>query len=111
VYLSLDGFDAEYVVCYLDFSSALTSGQDSAALLGVLEASMNASFGGTETSSSATTVGTHPARDVTMTMTSPANILSYRMWFVSSRFYMMFTLSSPGQAVYPQHFFNSFVFA
>ncbi len=107
VYMSLDGF-AEYVVCYMDFSTDLGGGLDQAAVLRIMETSMNASFDGTETSSTASSVGTHPARDVTLAVTSPAEMLTHRMWFVGQRFYMIFTVSAPGLSVYPQHFFDGF---
>jgi hypothetical protein len=97
---------AGYAVAFMDVTPSVVDGQDPDALLSTMQISMAAALEGTNVSSTSTTEGTYPARDVTMdAMDLKVNM---RIWFVGTRFYMLLVTHSPGQVVYPQHFFAAF---
>jgi ribosomal protein L37E len=101
----VDRTGVEYATAYGDFKASDLAGVDPEFLLSEMETGL-ASGGYTVAHSSATTQVGQPARDVTVT--GSGQVVDIRMWFVSTRFYMMMVYSKPGAAPYPQHFFASF---
>jgi hypothetical protein len=107
VYAVMDaGGKNGYMVMYVDFDASVFKGIDPSTLLPLMAASMPQQVGGTEVSTSDSMIGTYPAQDETI-QTQTA-VVDLRMWFVGSRFYILMTMSSPGDAIYPQYFMDSF---
>ena len=100
------GGDSGYMVMYLDFDASLLDGSDSSTLLQTMAGSMALGVGGTEVSTAPSTIGKYPAQDETIS--TKTSVYDLRMAFVGSRFYVLMTMSSPGDEIYPQHFMDSF---
>jgi hypothetical protein len=98
--------DNGYMVLYLDFDASLLNGIDSSTLLQLMAASMAQGVGGTEVSTADSTIGKYPAQDETIS--TKTAVYDLRMAFVGSRFYVLMTMSSPGNEIFPQYFMDSF---